>query len=162
MSTSAPVIDTRDSFTAALRWGFDQALAQSARSLCLVDPTYEHWPLDEVDVLQTLSQWARLPGRQLILLAARFDEVPRRQPRFTAWRKDWAHSIQALQAPPEFASDLPTLMLDDRRLCVHLIDAVSWRGRAAQDPRARLRWQEKIDVVLQRSEAAFAASTLGL
>lgn len=162
MSETTPVIDTRDGFTAALRWGFDQALAQSARSLVFVDPTFEHWPLDDLEALQTLTQWARLPGRQLTLLAARFEEVPRRQPRFTAWRKEWAHTIRALQAPAEFAADLPTLMLDDRRLSIHLIDAVNWRGRVAQDPRARLLWQEKVDVVLQRSEPAFAATTLGL
>ena len=162
MSSTTPVIDTREAFAAALRWGFDHALEQSARSLIWVDPTYEHWPLDDVDALQTLTQWVRLPGRQLTLLAARFDEVPRRQPRFTAWRKDWAHAIRAFQAPVEFAADLPTLMLDDRRLCIHLIDAVNWRGRAVLDPRARLLWQEKVDVVLQRSEPAFAATTLGL
>lgn len=162
MNSSAPVIDTRESFADAVRWGFDHALAQSARSLMLVDASFEHWPLDDVQVLQTLTQWARLPGRQLTLLAARFDEVPRRQPRFTAWRKDWAHTIRALQAPPEFAADLPTVLLDDRQLTVHLVDAVNWRGRAALDPRARLLWQEKIDVVLQRSEPAFAATTLGL
>ena len=162
MNTSPPLIDSRASFGAALCWALDEALAQNARSLLLVDPTFEHWPLDDVAVLQTLTQWVRLPGRQLTLLAARFDEVPRRQPRFTAWRKDWAHAILALQAPPEFAADLPTVLLDDSSLSVHLIDALNWRGRAALDPRARLLWQEKIDVVLQRSEPAFAATTLGL
>lgn len=162
MNTPAPVIDTRDSFAAALRWGFEHALSEGARHLVLVDPSFEHWPLDDVRVLQTLTQWARLPLRQLTLLAARYDEVPRRQPRFTAWRKDWAHVVQALQAPAEFAADLPTLLLDDRLLSVHLIDVVNWRGRAALDARVRLLWQEKVDVVLQRSEPAFAATTLGL
>lgn len=162
MNTPVPLIDSRESFAAALRWGLEQALAQSARKLVLVDPTFEHWPLDEVALLQTLTQWVRLPDRRLTLLAARFDEVPRRQPRFTAWRRDWAHAVVALQAPQEFASDLPTVLLDDRTLSVHLLDAVNWRGRAALDPRARLLWQEKIDVVLQRSEPAFAATTLGL
>lgn len=162
MTLSAPLIDTRDSFAAALRWGFDHALTEASRSLLMVDPTFEHWPLDDAGVLQTLTQWARLPGRQLCLLAARYDEVPRRQPRFTAWRRDWAHVIHAVQAPQEFAADLPSVLLDDRKLSVHLIDAVNWRGRAALDARARLLWQEKIDVVLQRSEPAFAATTLGL
>ncbi len=162
MTPSAPVIDTRDSFGAALRWGFEYALTEGARRLVLVDPTFEHWPLDDASVLQTLTQWARLPGRQLTTLAARYDEVPRRHTRSTAWRKDWAHVFQALQAPTEFAADLPTLLLDDRKLSVHLIDAVNWRGRAALDARARLLWQEKIDVVLQRSEPAFAVTRLGL
>ncbi|MDP3613114.1 MAG: hypothetical protein Q8R98_14755, partial [Rubrivivax sp.] len=71
-------------------------------------------------------------------------------------------AIQALQAPEEFVPGLPTLLLDDRRVSVHLIDPVHWRGRADLDVRARLLWQEKVDVVLQRSEPGFAVSTLGL
>jgi hypothetical protein len=43
-----------------------------------------------------------------------------------------------------------------------LIDSEHWRGRAALDVRTRVLWAEKIDVVLQRSELAFAVNTLGL
>ena len=157
-----PIIDTRESFSAALRWGFDAAVADGARCITCVDASFEHWPLEDPGLLQALTAWARLPQRRLVLLAARYDEVPRRQPRFTAWRRDWAHTVTALQAPQDFAVDLPTLLLDDRRLSVHLVDALNWRGRAATDPRTRLLWQEKIDVVLQRSEPGFAATTLGL
>ena len=67
-----------------------------------------------------------------------------------------------MQAPTEFEADLPTLLLDDRSLCVNLINAVNWRGRATVDVRARLLWQEKVDVVLQRSSVAFPVTTLGL
>ena len=157
-----PSIDTRESFAAALRWGFENAAADGARCITCVDTSFEHWPLDDPGLLEGLTAWAKLPQRRLLLLAARYDEVPRRQPRFTAWRRDWAHAVTALQAPQDFAADLPTLLLDDRKTSVHLIDALNWRGRAAVDPRARMLWQEKIDVVLQRSEAGFAVTTLGL
>ena len=157
-----PSIDTRESFVAALRWGFEAAIADGARCITCVDATFEHWPLDDAGLLQGLTAWAKLPQRRLTLLAARYDEVPGRQPRFTAWRRDWAHVVTALQSPPEFAASLPTLLLDERKLCVHLVDALNWRGRAALDARARLHWQEQVDVVLQRSELAFAATTLGL
>ena len=157
-----PSIDTRESFAAALRWGFENAAADGARCISCVDASFEHWPLDDPGLLEGLTAWAKLPQRRLLLLAARYDEVPRRQPRFTAWRRDWAHAVTALQAPQDFAADLPTLLLDDRKTSVHLIDALNWRGRAAVDPRARMLWQEKIDVVLQRSEAGFAVTTLGL
>ena len=157
-----PSIDTRESFAAALRWGFENAAADGARCISCVDASFEHWPLDDPGLLEGLTAWVKLPQRRLLLLAARYDEVPRRQPRFTAWRRDWAHAVTALQAPQDFAADLPTLLLDDRKTSVHLIDALNWRGRAAVDPRARMLWQEKIDVVLQRSEAGFAVTTLGL
>ena len=157
-----PLIDTRESFGAALRWGFETAAADGARCITCVDASFEHWPLDDLGLLAVLTAWARLPQRRLVLLAARYDEVPRRQPRFSAWRRDWAHVITALQATQDFANDLPTLLLDDRKLSVHLVDAQNWRGRAALDVRSRLLWQERVDVVLQRSEPGFAVTTLGL
>lgn len=160
--STVPRIDSRESFVAALHWGFEQALAQDARCITCVDASFEHWPLDEPLLLQALTTWLRRPQRRLVLLAASYAEVPRRQPRFTVWRRDWAHAIQALQPPQELAADLPTLLLDDRSMAVHLIDPLHWRGRAGLDVRARVLWQERIDAVLQRSEAAFAVTTLGL
>ena len=161
-SVSVPLIDARESFTAALRWGFETAIANGARCISCADPTFETWPLDDAELLQRLTAWLRLPQRRLVLLAANYDAVPRRLPRFTGWRRDWAHAIQAWQAPQEFALEVPTLLLDDRSVSVHLLDPLHWRGRAAVDARLRLQWQERIDVVLQRSEAAFAVTTLGL
>ena len=157
-----PRIDSREAFVAAVRWGFERAAADGARTITCVDTNFASWPLDDPLLLQGLTAWLRQPMRQLVLLAARYDEVPRRQPRFTAWRRDWAHAVQALQPPQELADNLPTLLLDDRKLSVHLIDPVHWRGRAALDGRARLLWQEKVDVILQRSEPGFAVTTLGL
>lgn len=157
-----PLIDSREAFAQAVSWGFETAMAQDARCITCVDPNFELWPLDDVALLGSLTTWVRLPQRRLVLLAATFDEVPRRQPRFTAWRRDWAHAIQALQVPEEHAAELPTLLLDDRRVSVHLIDPVRGRGRASVDLRSRLLWQEKIDAVLQRSAPAFPVNTLGL
>ena len=104
----------------------------------------------------------RYHASRLVLLAANYDMVPRQLPRFTAWRRDWAHAIQALQPQAEFSADVPSLLIDDRHVSVHLIDPVHWRGRASEEARVRMLWQEKIDAVLQRSEAAFAVTTLGL
>lgn len=157
-----PTIDSRESFAAALRWGFEAAASDGARCITCVDANFEHWPLDDPALLQGLTAWAKLPQRRLVLLAAHYDEVPQRQPRFTAWRRDWGHVVSAFQPPEEFAASLPTLLLDDRKLCVHLIDAVHWRGRADRDPRAHQHWQEQVDVVLQRSGPAFTVTTLGL
>ena len=162
MSEPAPLIDSRESFTVALRWGFETAIEQGARCITCVDPGFEEWPLDDAALLQRLTAWLRLPQRRLVLLAANYEAVPRRLPRFTAWRRDWAHAIQAWQVAQEFALDVPTLLLDDRSVTVHLLDPLHWRGRAAVDAHSRLLWQEKIDAVLQRSDTAFAVTTLGL
>ena len=159
---AAPVIDSREAWQAAVAWGLDAAMARGARQVTCVDPGFESWPLDDPALLQRLTAWLRLPLRRLVLLARHYDEVPRRFPRFTAWRRDFAHAIEAWQAPQELAQDLPMLLVDDGPISVHLIDDLRWRGRAAADPRAATLWRERIDVVLQRSEPGFAVSTLGL
>lgn len=162
MTLTVPDIDSRSAFEAALRWGIDTAAAQGARRIVCVDADFADWALDDRGLLDALTRWLRQPQRRLVLLARSFEAVPRRWPRFTRWRRDWAHTIEAWQPPEELASGLPTLLAADSGVCVHLADALHWRGRASLDsPRARL-WCEQIDAVLQRSELAFAVNTLGL
>jgi hypothetical protein len=162
MSDVGPRIDSSPALVAALHWGFETAIGAGARCLTCVDASFEAWPLDDPQLLQRLGAWLRLPQRRLVLLAADYGTVPARHPRFNAWRRDWAHAIQAWQPPAEMAPDLPTLLLDDRCVSVHLIDPAHWRGRASQDARAARLWQERIDAVVQRSEPTFPANVLGL
>jgi len=157
-----PVIDSRRGWHAALQWGFTTAMAQGARRIVAVDPSFADWPLDDPALLQALTDWLRLPQRRLVLLAARFDELPRRCPRFNAWRAPWAHAIEGWQAPEELARDLPTLLTCDGAVSVQLIDALHWRGRVAMDERRARQWCEETDAALQRSERALAVRTLGL
>lgn len=162
MSQELPVIDTRAAWQAALRWGLEIAIQRGARRITCVDATFETWPLDDPVLLQGLTAWLRLPQRRLVLLARHFDEVPRRFPRFTSWRRDFAHALEAWQAGEELAAALPSLLLDDGPLSVQLIDETHWRGRAALDTRSAILLRERIDVILQRSAPAFAVNTLGL
>jgi hypothetical protein len=159
---SPPRIDSQATFVAALRWGFETAIEQGARQLLCVDAQFTHWPFDDTALLSTLSTWLRLPQRRLVLLAAGYDEVPRRHPRFNTWRRDWVHAVNCWQAPEELAGDLPTVLLDDGAVCVRLIDAEHWRGRAEVDARSARLWRDRVDVVLQRSATAFPVNTLGL
>jgi hypothetical protein len=157
-----PVLNSRAGFIAALKWGFGAAFEQGARRIVCCDATFAEWPLDDASLLQGLTTWLKRPQRRLVLLARSYDEVPRRCPRFTAWRSDWAHAMEAWVAPEEMAADLPTLLVSDGAVSVHLIDAVHWRGRAERDERRARHWCEELDVVLQRSERGFGVNTLGL
>jgi hypothetical protein len=159
---TAPVIDSHAAFVAALRWGFGQAVADGARRIVCVDPDFAEWPFDEGGLQAVLTPWLKQPGRRLVLLAHRYDELPRRQPRFVAWRRLWAHAVEAWSPQEGDAVELPTLLFDDQRVAVHLIDRVHWRGRAEIDARAVRLWCERVDAVLQRSEPSFAANALGL
>ncbi len=157
-----PSIASRDEWIAALRWGVATGIQQGTRGLLLVDPDFAGWPLNDAALLQAITAWLRLPQRRLVLLAAHFGEVPTRHPRFVQWRRDWAHAVQAMQAPEELATSLPSALLDDRHVSVHLIDPVHWRGRASINVRDAHLLRERIDAVLQRSELAFPVNTLGL
>lgn len=156
-----PEVRTRADFVRAVHWGVQAAVERGARRLWFTDPDFADWPLNDPDLLALLSPWLRLPQRQLVLLAERYDEVVRHQPRFVAWRRDWAHAVVAW-TPQDTPADLPTWLLDDGPVCVVLADRVRWRGRCALDPReVHLRRQE-VDAVLQRSESAFPVNQLGL
>lgn len=157
-----PVIDSRAGFAAALQWGFDTAIAQRARRIVCCDQTFEHWAWDDAARLQALVGWFRLPQRELVLLARGYDELLRRFPRFNAWRADWSHAITGWVAPEELGASLPSVLVADRCLSVHLIDAEHWRGRASADERRAHQWCDEIDAVLQRSERGMAVKTLGL
>lgn len=157
-----PIIDSRQSWIQALHWGVQTAIGQGARCITWVDTDFAEWPLNDTAWLQALVPWLRQPQRRLVLLAATFAEIPQRHPRFMAWRRDWAHAIEPLQAPEEMAASLPCVLLDDRQISVQLLDPLHWRGRAAQETRAAHLLREQVDAVLQRSEASFPVNTLGL
>ena len=163
---TAPIIDSRASFVAALRWGFDTAFARGARRIVCADPDWSDWPLwNDPGLLQALAAWLRRPQRRLVLLARRYDTLEHRCPRFNTWRADWMHAIEAWQPPDELSPELPSVLVSeggDQTLSVQLNDAQHWRGRAELDAhRARL-WCEELDAVLQRSERTWAVRPLGL
>ncbi len=159
-SQSAARIDGRSEFTVAVRLALSQAARGRARSLCFVDPDFEAWPLDDPQLLAGLTAWARLPKRRLLMVAGRFDDLPRRRPRFTAWRRDWAHVIECRTTEVE-TSQIPTLLLAGTH-SLQLADRLRWRGHWLADDSELSAWREVVDVLMQRSEADFAANTLGL
>lgn len=162
----APVIDSRASFVAALRWGFDTAFAQGARRVVCADADWADWSLwNDPGLLQALAAWLRRPQRRLVLLAHRFDGLERRCPRFNAWRADWMHAIDAWEPPEDMLPELPTVLVGEGgtgAVCVHLIDAQHWRGRAELEVRRARLWCDELDAVLQRSARTWAVRPLGL
>lgn len=155
-------ITTRSEFVAAVRQGVDMALAQRARHMLWVDADFADWPLDDAALLRQLLDWLRLPRRQLMLLAADYEDLRRRHARFAALYASWSHAITARSPAQDEVAPLPCLMLAEGTVAVHLMDPAHWRGWIGTDP-ARLRlWQERTDALWQRSEAAFPVTTLGL
>lgn len=166
MTTDTPAppspIGSRAEFSHALHWALRTSVTQRARRIVWVDPDFAEWPLDEPEWLELLSGWLRLPQRRLVMLASSYGEVPLRHPRFTAWRRLWSHAIEPWSPDENSTAALPTLALDDVAVCVQLIDAQHWRGRATFDVRTSRPWCDRIDAVLQHSSPAFPVHALGL
>jgi len=154
-------IDSRSGFIAAVHEVLDRAMAQRARRMLWVDTDFADWPLDDPDLLQRLTDWLRLPQRQLILLASDYEGL-RRRARFVACYRLWLHAIAAFAVAEDDAAQLASLLLADRTVLVQLLDKTRWRGWTSTEPTSLRLARERTDALLQRAEPAFAATTLGL
>jgi hypothetical protein len=155
-------IDSPAGFAAALRWAVGAAAARRARRLVCVADRFDDWPLDDAPWLAALRDWLRLPQRQCLLLARHWDEAPRRHPRFLRWRRDWAHAVATMQPAPETDGVLPSLVLDDGPVLLHLADPLRWRGQAGLDAAGAQAWRQRLDETLQQAQPALPPTTLGL
>jgi len=156
------VIDTRTAFHSAVRHALGAALTRRARRMVWVDPDFEHWPLDDAALLQSLADWLRLPQRQLLLLAVDFEGVRRQYPRFVASYRSWSHVIAAFSPAQDDAAELPNLLLVQDTMQVQLLDKAHWRGGTSTEPAALRLCCERVDALLQRAGPAFPVTTLGL
>jgi len=155
-------ISTRSEFVAAVHEALDLVLAQRARRLLWADTDFSDWPLEDPLLLQRLVDWLRLPQRQLLLLAADYESLRRRCPRFTALYGLWSHAIAARAPAEDQSTPLPCLLLADPTVAVHLMDKAHWRGWIDTRPTTLRLWRERTDALLQRAQAAFPVNTLGL
>lgn len=149
-------------FEAALHWALGHALATRSRRMLWLDANFAAWPLNDSRLHDALTAWLRLPQRKLVLLAHSYDAVHRLHPRFVAWRRNWAHVIEAWSPSEGVEARLPTLLIDDRSLCLQIHDSTQWRGRLSLDEKAVRQWHDEVDALLQRCEAAFPVHQLGL
>ncbi len=150
--------DFEDRLRAALAMGITEP---ADWRLC--DPDFVPWPLGERAIVEVLQQGVLAhPRTRWTLLAARFDEFPRKHPRWLAWRQDWTHRVRCLQANEEDAPQLRPMLLWPGRLGLRLLDGVSGRGVWSTDPATLHVWQADFDVISQRSAEAMPGTTLGL
>lgn len=161
MGDDTLLIDSPKSFADAVQWVLDEAVSQRSRRLLLADPDFSAWPLNAEPVRAALTTFVRMPGRQLVLIASRFDRVPSQHPRFFAWYRIWCHTVTAL-APVEAGADVPCLAAADRHHGLLLTDPLNSLGRrVVQDPALR-RAVDELDALAQRCERSLPATTLGL
>lgn len=161
MSAESQAIDSPRAFADALQWVVDEAVAQRCRRLLFADPDFRAWPLGSERLHSALTAFVRMPGRQVVLMAQRFDRVEPEHPRFFTWYRVWCHAVTAL-APAEGGFEMPCLAAADRRLGLLLTDPSNWTGRRLGTEPALFRGVEELDAFAQRCERSLPATTLGL
>lgn len=155
-------IDGWPDFIDRVRAVMAMAAAQPA-SLHLADSDFSRWPLGERTVMEAFHQWG-LNSRvaACTLIAATLDDMPRRHPRWVAWRGTWAHRVKCYMTDPDQATSLtPTLVLEGQ-LGLRLLDPLTGRGLWSRRPSDLHEWRQEIDVILQRCSEALPPTTLGL
>jgi hypothetical protein len=154
-------IGSRSEFLDAAQGMLLQIDSSGTREATLVDIDFSPWPLDEEAVIVALTRWIRLPGRRLRLVGSRFDVIQREQSRFASWRKPFAHAIECWTPTEVDPGDLPSmLMLDSTYL--ELLDRERWLARQSSERRSWVLHRERLDALLQRCEAAWPVTVLGL
>jgi hypothetical protein len=161
MSESDAILSGRSELLDAVRQLLLELPEQAPRRVVLLDTEFGDWPIDEPDVLEALSNWARPPGRQLLLIGLDFAALARQRPRFGSWRRAWTHRVDVWRPGDLTGPGLPAWLLAGH-LAIEWLDRQHWRGRRVTEPAALRAMDEATDAILQRCEPAWPVTTLGL
>jgi hypothetical protein len=155
------MIQSRSDFQNAVRGAFAEAALVGCREIWLIDDDFADWPLSERAVIDDLTHWVA-SHRSFTVVARSFDEIARQHTRWVTWRRQFSHVVHCRTNNDLEAGQMPSILLAPGLLSVRLHDRVGYRGVASREAADAVQWREAIDAVLQRSEEAFPATTLGL
>ena len=148
------------SFQALVRRVMAQAVQREWSRLVLCDPDFEAWPLGESQLVADLMAWSRR-GREVVLLAHRFDAVQARHARFVTWRKTWSHIVECCVVATT-DRELPQGMIWTPEWALQVQDAEGFACIGSENQRFRAELSSKLDLLRQRSRPGFAVNILGL
>jgi hypothetical protein len=154
--------DTRAGYHQALQAALQRALDERAREMWWMDRDFAEWPLSSDEWIHTLTQWLKLPGRRITLLAADFGVIERVHGRFVRWRRDWSHCVHGRHPLELEASSMRSLYADDSGGAVALHDPARFAGWADHRGIECTETRRYIDAILQRCEEAFPSLVLGV
>jgi hypothetical protein len=151
-----------DDWRHAVRAAVAQATAHPARTMVWVDHDFTAWPLDDPGLIDALNGWVRRPGRQLTLVAAGFDALPRAHPRFVAWRQPWSHVVRGLAWEASATPPRGALLWADDGTWLRLHDDDPPRGAWGVGGSDAVHAHQAGDAIAQQSIASFFPTVTGL
>lgn len=150
----------RQDFQQLVRDALACAAREGWREIILCDADFQDWPLGERAVAQSLQDWSAA-GRRCTLLARRWEGVALRHARFVAWRRTWAHIIEARACASADPLDLPSAIWSPGWVMQRL-DTERCNGFSGSEPERRVLLRESLQEWLLKSSPSFPATTLGL
>jgi hypothetical protein len=150
----------REAFEQLVRNAFVHAASEGWKEIILSDATFEDWPLRERSVVESLQAWSK-PGRRMVMLATRYDELMRNHPRFVTWRKTWGHLIDCRVCRATAPADFPSAIWSPAWV-MHRVEPLRSIGTCGPDRERRVQLKELLDEKIRNSAPGFASSTLGL
>ena len=138
-----------------------QAVDERWPELIVADPDFADWPWGTAASTDLLHRWAR-HGRQMTVLAYRFDALPRRHSRWVQWRTTWDHKVQCRKLQARDAAQVPSALWSPQ-WAVQRLDVERCVGVTSSERQAIVQLGESLqEWIKSRSSPAFAASVLGL
>lgn len=150
----------RNAFEQLVRDALVCAAKEGWPEITLCDATFEDWPLHERSVAESLNAWSA-SGRRFTMVAMRYDEVMRSQPRFVSWRRTWGHIIECRVRRTLSPLDFPSAILGPSWF-MHRLDPQQSRGVCGVGREQWVQLREILDENIRNSSPGFPASTLGL
>ena len=155
------IFTSRSEFHDALRAAFGAAADAGCREIWICDDDFADWPLSERAVVEQLTRWAQ-SHRSFTVIARSFETIAQRHTRWVEWRRTWSHVVHCRANDELEAGQMPSMLLAPGATSVRLVDPVHYRGSVSREAADAIVWREAIEAVLQRSQEAFPATTLGL
>lgn len=155
------LIESRTEFHAALRQAFADIAVAGSREVWMCDEDFSDWPLNEPQVVESLSRWA-MGHRSCTVLALDYAPIQRRHPRWVHWRRERSHVVRCRTPDEADRLNLPCVLLAPGLLTLRLVDRVMYRGSVSTALADAVRERDHLDALMQRSVDAFPASTIGL
>jgi hypothetical protein len=147
-------------FAQLLRDAMACAAQQGWTRMVWSDADYADWPLREKAVIDALNDWAGA-GRSLLMLAQRYDQIPRMHPRFVGWRSTWNHVVECRVCKTWEASEFPSALWSSQ-WCVQRLESERSTGMSGSEAVRRQRLLETLEECRRQSSPGFPSSTLGL
>jgi hypothetical protein len=150
----------RADFQQLIRDAIATAAREGWHKMVWFDLSYEDWPLGERSVEADLQAWSAT-GRNLTIVAKRFDGLIAKHHRFVNWRKQWSHIIEARAVTSASDEEFPSLILAPS-WAMHCLQPTLCKGVAGYEAKRRVELRELSNEWLALSAPSFAATTLGL